>query len=158
MLIRKNAQDEIFNYILEQIEKTVREKDVRDILVLTPFIYKKYVIKFVNFINKLRNLYGDINVTVVTRPSIFVANPRVHEESIRILRESNTVVCTPYSFKFHAKAIILGTRYVLAGSVNPLAPSQEEVLFTMPIIKLIENPISVATIIKVLTTAWCGTN
>ena len=154
----KSNPDEAFNDVIARVYRIIIEKDIRDILVLSPFIYKRYAEKFADFVRMLKEKLGNISVVVVTRSPEYVVNPHEHVESIEILRRAGIKVCISKNSRFHAKVIVLGTKYVIAGSVNPLAPSHEEVVIRTSLVKLLENPLSAISIIRVFRDTLCTAN
>lgn len=142
----ENNPEETFRWILMNIRKIVVEENIKELTILTPFMYRKFVEEFIEFINKLRREVGNIVVTIITRSPKYVNNKIEHVECIEMLRKANIIVCEADE-KIHAKAVILGDKYIIGGSVNPLAPSYFEITIGPEhLIKLINNPYSASSI------------
>jgi len=151
----KTNPDGVFVEIIAQVYRLVEMSNARKILVLTPFIYRRYAKKFAEIIRELRKKLGYIEVTVVTRSPEYVNNYYEHKESIEVLKSAGIKVCTVKNSKFHAKAIVIGTTHVIAGSVNMLAPSYDEIIIKVPLIKILENPLSASTLMKIFSSLSC---
>ena len=154
----KENPNKIFEEITQKINKLITQKNYREIVILSPFLHKNYVKKFIEYIHGLKKKYGKLDVVVVTRPVKFVYwNRNEHYESIKLLKEAGITVCFPskYAEKFHAKAIVLDTEIVIAGSINYLAPSYDEIAILTPLTKILLNPVSARTLVKIFKEIRC---
>ncbi len=154
----KRNPSKIFWEITRKIDELIARKNYREILILSPFLHKRYVAEFIKHIQELRKKYGKLEVVVVTRPAKYVFWGRnEHNESIKLLKEAGIIVCYPsiYAEKFHAKAIVLDTETVIAGSMNYLAPSYEEIAVSVPLTKILLNSVSAKTLVRIFKEIRC---
>jgi hypothetical protein len=140
-----------FHWMLKTIEKflfdAVMEGKPPEIVVLSPFLYRDYVRVFISFVERLRGKLPGLRVMVVTRRPEHVSNGQEHGELVGELMRAGIVVkmkalkTMDGGMKpFHGKAVIIGAEYVIAGSINPLAPSYFETPIVTTLIMLLRNP------------------
>ena len=162
--LRTSPQD-FFEDLKKIIEGLLKEmsQGKRRLYILSPFLNREYVNDFIDFIEQLRKKGLLDDVTVVTRhPKYFTGENRDHhEELIEAMREAGIRVCYGTD-RFHAKLTVLDDKYVIAGSINPLAPSYSETIYQMSLEEykelLIKNPRSAVAIIKNLVYPICYPN
>ena len=89
-------------------------------LVVSPFLNRFAVEKFLNLKEVQEVLKGGKKVVVVTRPSDpkEVEDPKEHRECIEALRGSGIKVIE--KSRFHFKAVIIDDSIIYMGSINPL--------------------------------------
>jgi len=108
--------DEFFVELRKDLEK------LNDyVLIISPFLNRSTVEKFVSFKEIHDVLRKGKKVVVVTRPPDprEVENPKEHEGCIKVLRDNGIkVVEKP---RFHFKAVVIDDSIIYVGSINPLS-------------------------------------
>ena len=148
---RSTTPEEIFKSLMDRLVEFIksRRQYIKDkvLMILTPFLYRKYTEEFLKIVDEH---IKDFSIFIVTRDPKFVSNREEHISSAELLKRKGVYVCQ-LSERFHAKAIIIDSEYVFAGSINILAPSHSEFIIETHIMKLIENPSSASTILHILS-------
>ena len=163
--IKRTDPQAFFQDLVNAIEGLLLqiERGKRALYVLSPFLVERYVHGFIRFVQRLRRKGLLDDVTVITRhPKYFASTKRDYiTRLIEDMRRAGIRVCFGHD-KFHAKVVVIDDSYVIAGSINPLAPSHSEVLYKMPLRKywklLIQNPRSAKAIIRNLVHPLCPQN
>ncbi len=151
------AFKKVLAYVDDLLGKAASEGKPLEIVVLSPFLYARYVEEFIEFVNVLRKKYPGLKVMVVTRKPEHVNNRSVHVRLVKMLQKAGIIVKMKAlktrdgrEVPWHGKMVIVGADYVIAGSINPLAPSRFETPHVERLVKIVRNPGTWRTLRKLL--------
>lgn len=144
----KSSFHKLLDIIEQLLLRAISEGKPPEIVVLSPFLYEHYVKRFIEFVEGLRKKIPKLKVMVITRKPAHVSmNRKEHVRLVEKLRKANIVVKMKAlrtrdgkEKPFHGKVVIVGTEYVIAGSINPLAPSYFETPIVTTLLMLVRNP------------------
>lgn len=153
----RNNPMKIFRDVSYMVKRTIISRKYKSLVVLSPYLYERFVREFIEFIKELKKTVPNLEVVVITRPVKYVKNEEEHISSIELLKEAGIHVCYPTrnAEKFHAKAIVIGNDYVIAGSINYLAPTHDDLIIETRLVKLLKNRTSARTLLRIFKSPQC---
>jgi len=127
--ILKRLREQVFKASTRILDPDQMEVEFRNDLkkaehlavIISPFLKKSRVEKFLNLPETKDALERGVKISVLTKPSKEVKNKDEHQLCIRLLRGKDNKIEVEEIEKLHFKGIFIDHSIVYIGSINPLS-------------------------------------